>query len=973
MSENLQEILRDLQKAIGGEVKFDLLTRNLYSTDASCYRMMPAGVVIPRTVDDVAATMEIASRHQVSVVPRGSGTSVSGQTVGPGLIIDHSRYVDRILQVNPEERWVKAQAGVVLDQLNSILQPHDLMVGPDPASSGMATLGGMTGNNSTGMHSIRHGMMADHVRELEVVLSDGSRANLGPRTPAEVEMLARQSTLEGLLYREIPKLVEQYHDDIATRYPHTWRNVAGYNLNYLLADRESGRPFNLATLIVGSEGTLANVVSVTLNIVPRPRCTRLLVLQYAELRAALQAVPVILEHRPAAVELMDRFMIRLTRCHAEYGGRLNRFVEGDPRVVLVVELADDDTSALAGQAHAIEETLRRHGYQGNTVNCTTADEISNVWTVRKASGGLLMGKRGDAKPWAFADDATVPIEQLPSYTAAIERACREAGTEVSFAAHVSAGCLHINPVVNLKTPEGLTLMRTICTSFAEIAIAHHGTTSGEHGEGLARSYFNEKLYGPRLHRAFGQVKQLFDPYNRLNPGKIIDAPAPWTPEILRFNPDYRTPYTLAKTHLDFSADGGFAGMVEMCYGQADCRRRIGGTMCPSFRVTRDESHSTRGRANALRAAMTGQLGPNGMTSRELYDVLDLCLECKACRRECSSLVDMAKLKYEFLAHYHTAHGVPVRSRLFGHITLLNRLGSVVPSLTNRIFQNELFRRALERLLGISCRHSLPPLAAHSFRKWFANRPTPPAATRGPVILWDDTYVSYNEPDMGQATVRVLEAAGFEVRLIAKRKCCGRPMISKGLLTEARRNAAHNVALLAPFAAQGISIVGIEPSCIATFRDEYPDLLRSREARLVAEHSFFIEEFLADLAARDELDLAFATPGELRHILVHGHCYQKAITGTAPVLKMLSLLPNTAVEEIPSGCCGMAGSFGYEKEHYELSRAVGEEILLPAVRAAAPDTIIAASGTSCRHQILEGTGRKALHPIVGLAEALYPIT
>ena len=964
-----QEFVFDLQQAIGGQVKADLLTRQLYSTDASCYRIVPASVLIPRNVDDVVAAIKIANHHQVSLVPRGAGTSLSGQSIGPGLIIDHSRHIDHILEINPEERWVKAESGLVLGKLNAALAPHALMVGPDPASSAMASIGGITGNNSTGMHSIKYGKVSDHIREVEVILADGSLVRFGPRTPAEIKSLAQLSTLEGKLYREIPKLIEQYQGDIANRYPQTWRNVAGYNLNYLLADQVAGRPFNMAPLIVGSEGTLANIINVTLNLVPLPRYSRLMVLQFADLRTTLETVPVILENKPAAIELIDRFFIRLTRAHAGYGPRLDRFVEGDPRTILIIELTDDDSLAMAAQAEALEVNLRRHGYLGQVIHCTTDEEISNVWAVRKAGGGLLMGQYGDAKPWNFADDATVPIDQLPSYADAIEQTCRQAGTEAAFFAHVSAGCLHINPVVNLKTPEGLALMQTICTAFAEIAIAHNGTTTGEHGEGLARSYFNEQLYGPRLHQAFRQVKGIFDPDNLMNPGKIIDASLPWAPELLRFNPDYRTPYAPTETYLDFSDEGGFAGLVEMCYGQADCRRWQGGGMCPSFRATRDEAHSTRGRANALRAAMTGQLGPDGMTSQELYEVMDLCLECKACQRECSSLVDMAKLKYEFLAQYMAKHGVPLRSWLFGHIAQLNRLGNIVPWFTNWVYQNTLSRWALDRFVGIDRRQSMPLLAPQTFQKWFNNRAVPSPGNKGPVILWDDTYITHNDPEIGQAAVKVLEAAGFEVRLVKERKCCGRPLISKGLLKEAKKNAMHNVALLAPLAAQDIPIVGIEPSCVATFRDEYPDLLKTEAARMVARQSFFIEEFLAKLAEKGELDLPFAVPEKPRHFLVHSHCYQKAQTGTTPVLKVLQQLPNSTVEEIPSGCCGMAGSFGYEKEHYEISQAVGEEVLLPAVRAASPDTIIAAAGTSCRHQILEGTGRRALHPIQVLAEAL----
>jgi FAD/FMN-containing dehydrogenase/Fe-S oxidoreductase len=965
--EATQELIDELKQAIHGEVRFDRLSRLLYSTDASNYQMLPVGVVLPRDADDVSASLEIAHRRGISVVPRGGGTSLSGQTIGPGLILDHSRYMNRILEINPEERWVRVEAGLALDQLNAALRPHHLMVGPDPASSASATLGGMTGNNSTGTHSIKYGMILDHIREVEVVLSDGSRARFGPETPQTVASLARRDTLEGCLYREIPGLIERYQDEIHQRYPHIWRNVAGYNLNRMLANQETGQPFSLAPLIVGSEGTLASITALSLNIVLRPTLTRLMIVNFEELRAALEMVPLILESDPAAIELVDRFFIHLTRQVPEFGSRLT-FVDGDPRCLLIVEFAGETEAALAAQAAMLEATLHRYHYQGKIIHQTGAAEIANVWTVRKAGFGLLMSMRGDAKALSFADDATVPVAALADYALAVEAACAEVGTEAAFFAHASAGCLHINPLVNLKSQEGLKQMRHISQSIARLAIAHGGTTTGEHGEGLARSYYNEQLYGPRLHQAFREVKALFDPHNNMNPGKIIDAPAPWQPELLRFNPDYKTPYAPNVTLLDFSADGGFAGLVEMCNGQGVCRKRDSGAMCPSYMATQEEAHSTRGRANALRAAMTGQLGPEGLASRELYEVLDLCLECKACKRECPSLVDMAKLKYEFLAYYQAQHGVPLRNRLFAHVAMLNKLGSLVPGLANWAYRNSLLRSLLDRLVGIDRRRILPPLASQTFQRWFQQR-TPNPGRRGRVILWDDTYLSYNEPEIGQAAVRVLEAAGFEVQVVTGRRCCGRPMISKGLLTEAKQNAEHNTKLLAPFVAQGIPIVGLEPSCIATFRDEYPDLVRGEAARQVAAQSFFIEEFLTNLASQGQLDLSFVPPPQPRHILVHGHCYQKALTGTGPLLAMLRLLPNTRVEEIPSGCCGMAGSFGYEKEHYAVSLACGEDRLFPAVRAASPQTLIAAAGISCRHQIAEGTGRQARHPIVILEEGI----
>jgi Fe-S oxidoreductase/FAD/FMN-containing dehydrogenase len=855
-----------------------------------------------------------------------------------------------------------------LDLLNHSLRPYGLMVGPDPASSAAATLGGMTGNNSTGAHSIVYGMMADHVTEVDVVLADGSQVRFSPKTPEEVATLADSDTLEGRLYHDIPALVHDYQTDISTRYPKTWRNVAGYNLHRIAGMLTRGESFNLAPLIVGSEGTLGVITAVKGRLVERPKMTCLTLLHYDDLRAALSDVPYILEHRPTAVELVDRYFNHLTRQSPEYGARLT-FIDGDPRAVLIVEFAGSAESELTERVDKLEAAMRSRGFGGSIVRQTRPEQVANVWAVRKAGLGLLMSMRGDAKPLAFVDDATVPVNTLADYALEVERVCVEAGTAAAFYAHASAGCLHINPLINLKTGEGLHQMQRISEAVAELAIRYGGTTTGEHGEGMARSYYNEKLYGARLHQAFRQVKGLFDAGNLFNPGKIIDAPAPWQRDILRLSPDYRTPFALNETLLDFSADGDFGGLVEMCNGQGTCRKRDVGVMCPSFMATRDEAHSTRGRANALRAAMTGKLGADGLASKALYDVLDLCLECKACKRECPSLVDMAKLKYEFLAHYQSVHGMPLRSRMFAHIATLNRVGSIFPTLTNWSFRNPVIRAMLDQWIGIDRRRTLPAIAPITFQRWFKNREKPPASKRGIVILWDDTYLSYNEPEIGQATVQVLEAAGFEVRLIEGRRCCGRPMISKGLLKEACAHAAHNVELLAPFAAKGMPIVGVEPSCVAAFRDEYPDLLRTDDAKLVAQRTFFVEEFLANLAEKEGLELPFSEAEAKENILIHGHCYQKALIGTGVLNKVLTKLPNATIEEIQSGCCGMAGSFGYEREHYAVSMACGEDRLLPAVRAADVTTTIVASGTSCRHQIVDGIGRTAIHPMVALARKL----
>jgi len=804
---------------------------------------------------------------------------------------------------------------------------------------------------------------------MEVVLSDGQRCQLGPKSPSQVAALASNASLEGALYRQIPALLDEYRIDIETGYPRTWRNVAGYNLNRLINPQRSGSSMNLAPLVVGSEGTLAFILNLTVHLVPRPRFTRLVVLHFLDLMVALEQVSWILEENPSAIELMDHLVIRQARAHPAFRPRLESFVQDDPHAILLVEFSGDQPEQLQAQADALETNFRKHGRQSPVVHCVTPEHIETAWSVRRDINGLMMSQPGDVKPLSIIDDAAVPLEELASYVGEVQAVCREIGVEVNFDGHASAGCLHMNPAINLKTPDGLSKMQVLSQAIMEIAIRHHGTTTGEHGEGLARSHYNAQLYGARLHQAFRQLKSIFDAHNRMNPGKIVDAPEPWRPDILRFQPAYSTPLAPSSTFFNFSPHAGFASLVEMCNGQGLCRSLGEGVMCPSYRVTREEMHSTRGRANALRAAMTGEMGPRGMASEELYAALDLCLECKACKRECSSLVDMARLKSEFLAHYQARHGVPMRSRLFANVSSLYHLASILPALSNWVLRQPLVRQLFDRVLAIDRRRTFHPIAQHTFRTWFNAHRKPANTPRGPVILWDDTYLSYNEPEIGVAAVSILEAAGYEVRLVPDRLCCGRPMISKGLLFHARRNAAHNVARLAPLAVQGIPIVGLEPSCIATFRDEYPALLDSDEARLVAQKSYFIEEFLSDPSLRGELRRAFEGRLFSRKVLLHGHCYQKALGTTSSLVDMLGLVPGLEVEEIPSGCCGMAGAFGYEKEHYQLSIACGEDRLFPAVRTAPSDVLIAAAGVSCRQQIKDGTGRLAVHPIILLADAL----
>lgn len=967
--QDTQELVHELKKAVGGEVRADRLTRQLYSTDASDYCKIPIGVVIPRDVDDIQAAMEIAARRGVAVIPRGGGSSLSGQTVGTGLIIDHSKYLDKILEINTEEKWVRVQSGVVLDCLNAALASCDLMVGPDPSSSTVATIGGMAGNNSTGSHSFRYGMIADHILEMEVVLSDGSKAILDAKDEQAVAFMAQKNTLEGRLYQHIPQLVKQYRDDIQTGYPDTWRNVAGYRLNRLLADQTKGEAFNLAQLISGSEGTLAAITQVKLGVVPRPKIINLMILHFPRVPQALEMVPAILEHQPAAVELMTSPSIMLADNHPGFRSQLREFVQGNPGGILIVEFAEQSQAELNHRLDTFKTWLGKQGYAEPVTHCATAQQIGNVWQIRKSVLGLLLSKPGDDKPIWIIDDATVSVDKLAAYTQDVVAAGRKHGIDINFDAHASAGCLHMGLEINLKTRAGLQCLELLSKEIMDVAIVHNGTTTGEHGEGLARSYFNERLYGPRLHQAFKEVKTAFDPDNRLNPQKILNPIEPWDTRWLRYHPGYRTPLAPAATFLDFSEHGGYAGLVEMCNGMGVCRSMVAGTMCPSYRVTKEELHTTRGRANALRAALTGQLGLAGLASKELYKAMELCLECKACRNECASKVDMAKLKYEFLAHYQAEHGVPLRSRMFGAMALADSMGSKAPHLANALYRNKAFRKLLDRTVKIDKRRELPLLADETFQQWFNRRPAAPKAAKGPVILWDDCHISYHEPEIGVAAVQVLEAAGFEVKLIKGRRCCGRPMISKGLLKQARANAFHNVERLREHARHGTPIIGIEPSCISCFRDEYPSLLKSEDATMVANQAFFFEEFITDLHAVGELHLQFNNANGRRKIKLHTHCYQKAFGTAAKVVEMLNLMPDTTVEEIDSGCCGMAGSFGYEKEHYEISMAIGEQALFPSVREASSDTIIAAAGTSCRQQIKDGTRRKAVHPIVVLSQGL----
>ncbi|MGH7771526.1 MAG: FAD-linked oxidase C-terminal domain-containing protein [Candidatus Binatia bacterium] len=955
-SQKYREIASELKKRVEGEVRFDKYSRLLYSTDASMYEIEPIGVVIPRHKGDVQAVIKTANRHGVAVLPRGGGTSLAGQCVGHAIVLDFSKYMNKVLQVNPEELWCRVQPGLVQDELNAHVRPLGLQFGPDTSTSNRATIGGMIGNNSAGAHSLVYGKTLDHVLELTAYLSDGSEVVMKDLPPESVAMKSRANGLESRLYREIVRLAAEHREEILSRYPKIMRRVSGYNLDEFVKEQ----PFNLSRMVVGSEGTLACVVEAKMRLVPKPKWTALDVIHFQDDLEALEASPTILETAPYALESTDKMILDLARGNIVQSKRLG-FVQGSPSSLLMVEYAGETEGEVKEQVYGLEKLRKSRGIGYAASLAFKPEEVRAIWGVRKAGLGLLLGTKGDKKPIAFVEDTAVAPAKLPEFIKRFREILARHHVMAGYYGHCSVGCMHIRPFINLKAESEIKKMTAIADEISDLVLEFHGALSGEHGDGLARSHFNAKLYGPVLYEAFRQIKRTFDPKNLMNPGKIVDAP-PMT-ESLRIGPSYKT--WQPETRLDFGQQGGFAASVEMCSGMGECRKKLEGTMCPSYMATLDEEHSTRGRANALRAVLSGKVPKEDFTGKRLYEVMDLCLECKACKAECPSNVDMAKLKYEFLSHYHQVNGLPLRNRLFGGIASLNRWGSRLAPLSNWLAKSWLHRWLLERLAGIDRRRPLPFFAHETFEDWFRHHPSNKDGPKGEIILFHDTFNTFNTPSVAVAATCFLEQVGYRV-VLAEKRCCGRPLISKGMLREATDNAAWNVQRLLPYAERGVAIVGLEPSCLLTLRDEYPDLLRTEAAKLVARKSFLLEEFL--LHERDAGRLSLSFKGNGNKALLHGHCHQKALVGTAPTVAVLRWA-GFQVQEVDSGCCGMAGSFGFEKEHYDLSLAIANRRLVPAVKAADPAAEIVAPGISCRQQIEHLSGRKAKHPAELLWERL----
>ena len=958
MTEGLQH---DLEASLEGEVRFDPITRALYSTDASVYQIEPTGVVIVRSREDVIKTIKIARRHGVSITARGGGTSQAGQAIGRGLQLDMGKHFNRVLEVNEAERWARIEPGIVLDELNAQLLPHGLRFAPDISTANRATVGGMISNNSSGARSVLYGKTIDHVLDLHVALSDGSLVHLRQLEPDELNEVSQTNTLEGRCYRLLRRLGSDHAAAVERHYPKILRRVGGYNLDRFT---DQNAPFNLAHLIVGSEGTLGLVVEARVNLVPLPKAKAVLTIEFEHLLDALGATPAILQHKPSAVEVMDRFILDHSKENPEFDELRRSVLQTDqsPGALLCVELYADDATDLPGRLNAIEKDLASLDCQPRISRAIDPEAQARIWRLRQSSLGLSMAMKGDAKSISFVEDTAVAPEHLRDYIEQFLDIVRRHGSRTGVYAHASVGCLHVRPVVNLKTEAGVRQFEAIANDIAELVLKFGGALSGEHGDGLVRGPFIERMFGSELYTAFNVIKQTFDPTSLFNPGKIVGSP-PLTAN-LRYGSDYQTPDPPA--FFDYTEHGGLGRAVEMCSGVGACRKTLEGTMCPSYMATRDEAHSTRGRANALRQAMTGQLGTSGLSDQGVYQTLDLCLECRACKAECPVGVDMARFKSEFLSTYHEQHGTPLRAKLLGHIHNLSAAVSPFAALINPWLTHPWIRVLNERLLGVDRRRALPRWATRTLAARWSERPR--HSEGASVVLFNDTFTNYYHPEVGLAAATLCDRAGSGMAL-GPEVCCGRPLISQGLLAEARRLGADTIERLHSFSA-GRRIVVLEPSCLSALRDDLPALLRGRaqaQAREVANTCQLFEEWLETELTSESMTLNFRSGP--RRLLLHGHCHQKSLGLVKPARALLSRIPNTEVIDLDAGCCGMAGSFGYATDHFDISQQIGERSLLPTARALGPDDRLVAAGVSCRHQVHDLAGVRIQHPAELLATLL----
>jgi FAD/FMN-containing dehydrogenase/Fe-S oxidoreductase len=979
-----------------GEVLFDDASRGRYATDASIYQVFPVGVFVPRDDRDVETALAIARDLAVPVLPRGAGTSQCGQTVGAALVMDNSKYLREIVDIDVAARTAVVQPGVVLDELNARLKRHGLWFPVDVSTSAQATLGGMAGNNSCGSRSIAYGNMVHNVAGASAWLSDGTLVRFGPLADADPRAAAIGAFVRDLALR--------YGDEIEARWPRVLRRVAGYNLD--IFHPVSARPYtqdgsvNLAHLLVGSEGTLAYTKTLTIALTGLPRARVLGIVNFTSFHAAMDAAQHIVALQPTAVELVDATMIGLSRANPAFRDTIEAALIGQPEALLLVEFAGDDRALALRRLADLVALMGDLGMPGSVVEVVDEGAQKAMWDVRKAGLNIMMSQKGDGKPVSFIEDCAVPLEHLAEYTAALSEVFARHGTRGTWYAHASVGTLHVRPILDMRRGDA-TKMRAIAEEAAELVHRFRGAYSGEHGDGLCRGEWIAWQFGPALTDAFRAIKRYLDPIGLFNPGKIIDPPKMDDTSLFRFPPPQAAqPYrTIAlKPLLDWSAwdvqndplteaitapgtggdtTGGFAKAVEMCNNNGHCRKFDSGTMCPSFRVTRDEEHLTRGRANTLRLALSGQLGADAFTGDAVYDAMDLCVSCKGCRRDCPTGVDMARMKVEFLGHYKARHGYTLQDRLVAHLPDYAASGSRLHALLNLRDHVPMLARSSERLTGFASQRSLPRWRADTF--WRTRRTDPAsredvlraAPTDKAVVLFVDTFNGTFETENATAALGVLEASGYRVHVPTTPRghpCCGRTYLAVGMVERAKAKIAALVDTLLPFAAAGVAIVGLEPSCLLTLRDEALAMGLGERAATVAGQAMLFEEFVAREARAGRFDLKLQ-PAPAASILVHGHCHQKSFGAMNAVMDALRLIPSAAPQMIDSSCCGMAGSFGYAARHYDLSMRMAEAALLPRVREA-PDAIVVADGTSCRHQIRDGAAREAVH-VARLLASLLP--
>ena len=969
----MKQHLLALGKSLQGELFFDKTMRTLYATDASSYRELPLAVALPKTKQDLVTLIHFALEHNTSLIPRTAGTSLAGQVVGSGIIVDVSKCFTKIIELNKAEGWVRVEPGVIRDELNLFLKPHHLFFGPETSTANRAMIGGMVGNNSCGSNSVVYKSTREHLLEVTVLLSDGTETVFKSISTNDFHAKCELGNLEGNIYKSIRSLLSNYDNQIEIRKEFPKKTVTRRNTGYaidLLIEMDpftaGGENFNFCSLIAGSEGTLAFITEIKLNVVPvPPKETGLLCVHFNSIDESLHANLIGLKYEPSASELIDHYILECTKENKEQSK--NRFfVQGDPGAILVIEFVKETREEILALTNAVETEMRAAGL-GYHFPVLFGADTKKIWTLRKAGLGLLSNLPGDEKAVPVIEDTAVDVNDLPNYIRDFNEILKKYGLYSVHYAHAGSGEIHLRPIINLKTVEGNKLFRTIAEEVATLVKKYNGSLSGEHGDGRLRGEFIKQMVGEKNYGLLKQIKSIWDPNNIFNPNKIVDTPS--MNSMLRYEPGLITPEF--KTIFRFHKQD-ILQHAEQCNGSGDCRKThlSGGTMCPSYMATRDEKDTTRARANILREFLTHSSKDNRYDHKEIYDVMSLCLSCKACKSECPSNVDMAKLKAEFLQHYYDANGVPFRSKLIANFTATAKFGSLFPSFYNLVMQNAITGNLIKKLSGFAIKRSLPALSKQTLACWFKKNYVAPKNPIKQVYLFCDEFTNYNDASIGIKAIQLLYALNYEV-IIPNHLESGRTWLSKGLVRKAKTIANKNIELLGKLVANDKPLVGLEPSAILTFRDEYPDLATDANleaAKLLASNSYFIDEFLSR-----EIELGTITKeqftSENKSILLHGHCQQKAVGSLADSIKVLSLPANYKVETIASGCCGMAGSFGYEKEHYEVSMNIGELVLFPKVRANKSDCTIAAPGTSCRHQIKDGTGVYALHTVEVLYEAL----